>query len=53
MIVVQKFGGTCLATAANRELACDRVKDAMQAGFNVCAVVSAMEIGRASCRERV
>ena len=42
MIVVQKFGGTCLATAANRELACDRVKDAMQAGFNVCAVVSAM-----------
>ena len=42
MIVVQKFGGTCLATPSNRELACDRVKDAMQAGFNVCAVVSAM-----------
>ncbi len=42
MIVVQKFGGTCLATPQNRELACERIRDAMQGGFNVCAVVSAM-----------
>lgn len=42
MIVVQKFGGTCLATPQNRELACERIRDTVQGGFNVCAVVSAM-----------
>jgi aspartate kinase len=42
MIVVQKFGGTCLATASNRDMACQRVKDALLGGYRVCAVVSAM-----------
>ncbi len=42
MIVVQKFGGTCLSTAAKRQMACDRIRDALQGGYNVCAVVSAM-----------
>jgi aspartate kinase len=42
MIVVQKFGGTCLETREKREMACDRVLDAMHSGFSVCAVVSAM-----------
>lgn len=42
MIVVQKFGGTCLETGEKRDLACERIKDALHAGFHVCAVVSAM-----------
>lgn len=42
MIVVQKFGGTCLETGEKRELACERVRDALHGGFRVCAVVSAM-----------
>jgi aspartate kinase len=42
MIVVQKFGGTCVETAERRELACQRVKDALQEGNQVVVVVSAM-----------
>lgn len=42
MIVVQKFGGTCLETKEKRETACDRIGDALHGGFAVCAVVSAM-----------
>lgn len=42
MVVVQKFGGTCLSSAPKREMACDRIMDAIQGGFSVCAVVSAM-----------
>jgi aspartate kinase len=41
-IVVQKFGGMCLETREKRELACDRINDALHGGFRVCAVVSAM-----------
>lgn len=41
-IVVQKFGGMCLETREKRELACDRITDALHGGFRVCAVVSAM-----------
>jgi len=39
---VQKFGGTCLATPSNRELACQRIMDALTGDYHVCAVVSAM-----------
>ena len=42
MIVVQKFGGTCLETKEKRQMACERIRDALQSGFRVCAVVSAM-----------
>ncbi len=42
MIVVQKFGGTCLETREKRDMACDRIMDALHGGFRVCAVVSAM-----------
>ncbi len=42
MIVVQKFGGTCLDSPDKRELVCERVEDALRGGFGVLAVVSAM-----------
>lgn len=42
MIVVQKYGGTCVETAERRELACQRIVDAVQEGKKVVAVVSAM-----------
>ncbi len=42
MIVVQKFGGTCLETCEKREMACDRIAEALHGGYKVCAVVSAM-----------
>ncbi|HHX27708.1 MAG: aspartate kinase [Bacillota bacterium] len=42
MIVVQKFGGTCLDSQEKRQAACERIKDALSAGYKVCAVVSAM-----------
>ena len=42
MIVIQKFGGTCIETREKRELACERIRDALHGGFHVCAVVSAM-----------
>ncbi len=44
MIVVLKFGGTCLETIAKRDMACERIRDALNGGFKVLAVVSA--IGR-------
>lgn len=42
MIIVQKFGGTCLQTAEKRSMACERIQDALDAGYQVVAVVSAM-----------
>ncbi len=44
MVVVQKFGGTCLETSHKRAMACDRVKETLESGKKVLAVVSA--IGR-------
>ena len=44
-VAVLKFGGTSVATAEQRAIACARVRDARDAGFAVVAVVSAM--GRA------
>lgn len=44
-IVVQKFGGTSVVTAASRLEVVDRIKEACDQGFRVVAVVSAM--GRA------
>ena len=43
-ILVQKFGGRCVATAEARQLAAERVRRAHQAGFAPVVVVSA--IGR-------
>ncbi|MGI6627143.1 MAG: aspartate kinase [Bacillota bacterium] len=42
MIIVQKFGGTCLDTREKRQLACDRIQEALGRGLRVLAVVSAM-----------
>lgn len=42
LTVVQKFGGTCLDTRRKRQLACDRIEEAIGDGFKVVAVVSAM-----------
>ena len=39
---VQKFGGTCLDSREKRQLACDRIQEALDKGFRVLAVVSAM-----------
>lgn len=44
-IIVQKFGGTSVATAADRRLVADRVLDAVKKGYRTVVVVSAM--GRA------
>lgn len=41
-ILVQKFGGTCLDTAEKRSLAVERIKEAVENGYSVVAVVSAM-----------
>ncbi|BCJ85322.1 aspartate kinase [Effusibacillus dendaii] len=40
--LVQKFGGTSVATKENRELAIGHIADAVAAGFHVVVVVSAM-----------
>jgi aspartate kinase len=42
LIIVQKFGGTCLDTREKRQLACDRIQEALGRGLRVLAVVSAM-----------
>jgi aspartate kinase len=42
MIIVQKFGGTCLDGKAKRDTACKRIIEALSSGYSVCAVVSAM-----------
>lgn len=42
LILVQKFGGTCLDTREKRQLACDRIQEALDKGYRVLAVVSAM-----------
>lgn len=42
MIVIQKFGGSCLESREKRAMACERVVEALHGGFRVCAVVSAM-----------
>ncbi len=42
MIVVQKYGGTCLDSPERRTLVCERIADALHGGFSVVAVVSAM-----------
>lgn len=42
LIIVQKFGGTCLDTREKRQLACDRIQEALKRGLRVLAVVSAM-----------
>jgi aspartate kinase len=44
-IIVQKFGGTSVATAELREIVVSRIKEAMEEGFHPVVVVSAM--GRA------
>lgn len=41
-ILIQKFGGTCLDSSEKRQLACDRIQEALDKGFRVLAVVSAM-----------
>ncbi len=41
-ILVQKFGGTSVTTPKKRELIYHRVKDALEEGFKVVVVVSAM-----------
>ena len=41
-VAVLKFGGTSLATPADREIAYSRVREAREAGFATVAVVSAM-----------
>ncbi|WP_018132501.1 aspartate kinase [Effusibacillus pohliae] len=41
-IIVQKFGGTSVATRENRLLAIGHIEDAMKAGYQVVVVVSAM-----------
>jgi aspartate kinase len=41
-IIVQKFGGTSISSAENRELAAAKVIDAKEAGFMPVVVVSAM-----------
>ena len=43
-VMVQKFGGTSVATDESRALAADRVAQAVEAGWSVVVVVSA--IGR-------
>ncbi len=42
MVVVLKFGGTCLQTSSRRDMACDRIREALNGGYKVLAVVSAM-----------
>ncbi|NLK51227.1 MAG: aspartate kinase [Syntrophomonadaceae bacterium] len=41
-IMVQKFGGSSVATATQRERVCARIQEALQDGFSVVVVVSAM-----------
>lgn len=41
-IIVQKFGGTSVATQENRQLVADRVERAVREGFATVVVVSAM-----------
>lgn len=41
-IIVQKFGGTSVATRENRALAIEHIGDAVRAGYHVVVVVSAM-----------
>ena len=41
-IVVQKFGGTSVATPQLREMVSDRIREARDQGFSVVVVVSAM-----------
>lgn len=41
-ILVQKFGGTSVATPAGRERVCEHVERALQAGYSPCVVVSAL-----------
>jgi len=43
--LVQKFGGTCVATGESRDLAVERIREARDKGYGVVVVVSAM--GRA------
>jgi aspartate kinase len=41
-VIVQKFGGTSVATANGRERVAAKVKEALEQGFHVVVVVSAM-----------
>src|SRR5690554_5891073 len=41
-ILVQKFGGSSLATAESRERVADRITSACESGYSVVVVVSAM-----------
>ena len=41
-IIVQKFGGTSVATPATREMVYSKVKEAQDAGYSPIIVVSAM-----------
>jgi aspartate kinase len=42
LVVVLKFGGTCLQTPARRDMACERIRETLNKGYKVLAVVSAM-----------
>ena len=41
-ILVQKFGGTSVSTAENRQLATEKINHALEAGFRPVVVISAM-----------
>mgnify|MGYP000855458683 CR=1 FL=1 len=41
-IIVQKFGGSSMASVAQRQRVCQRISEAIQAGYSVVVVVSAM-----------
>ena len=41
-ILVQKFGGTSVSTAENRQLATEKINHAIEAGFRPVVVISAM-----------
>ena len=41
-ILVQKFGGTSVSTAENRQLATEKINHALATGFQPVVVISAM-----------
>lgn len=41
-LLVQKFGGTSVATRESRELVCEKIQTALKEGWSVVAVISAM-----------
>ena len=53
MLIVQKYGGTSIGDSTRLLAAAKRVAGLARQGTQMVVVVSAQEIGRASCRERV